>query len=1462
MKKWLTALLAVLTLGSHAQSIDTANTPIWVDMMQDPNANFFETQRAFEKYWQNRERQRGDGWMVFKRWEWFWSQRIDEQGNLPAPDATLDAYTAWEIANNQNMQGTESLNGNWVEVGPRFKPQNGTGQPNGNGRLNYIAFHPTDTNTMYVGSPSGGFWKTDNGGISWTTTTDNLPTLGVSSIVVNYNNPNIIYIGTGDRDAGDAPGLGVYKSVDGGNTWFSTNVGMGNVTVGQMLMHPSNPDHILAATSGGIYRTTNAGTTWTLESGSDNFKDMRYKPGSSDTVYATETSGQANFWRSIDGGNSWSMITTGLPSTSQRYAIAVTLDNPEVVYLLRSINSEYGGVYRSNNGGTSFTTQSTTPNLLTWAENPQATGGGGQGWYDLCIAADPNDEMTVYVGGVNIHKSTNGGVTWDCAAHWVGSATAASVHADHHWLEYSPLDGKLYNCNDGGLYFTEDGGITWPEISDSLGIAQIYKIGASANTNELVINGYQDNGTAIWDNTIFRTERGGDGMECLIDPSNDDIMYATVYYGNIARSFDNGISFGGFANTNVIAESGAWVTPFLVDPNNPETMFIGYKNVWRTTNAYAAAPTFTAISNNLAGSNTQNMRQLRLGKINSNRLFALRSDNRLFRSDNANAPSPTWTDLSSSLPSGWHISDIETSPFDHNTIWLIRNNQVYISTNAGGSWTDITGNLPVVNKNCLVADPYSAGGLYVGTDAGIYYKDDSLSNWVDFSDNFPSNARVTELEIYHEAGNWVNSKLRAATYGRGLWESDLYDPGTNAPVAFMDFSIDSTDICNPDTITLYNYSAYGVDSLHWSIQPTGAASFVNGTNANSSIAYVLIDEVGSYDVTLYVENSNGSNSLTIADAIVVSGGITLPLYEDFEDNDPCSTGGCEVICSSYDWINVPNDIDDTDWRTDFGGTPSGGTGPAVDFDPGTATGNYMYIESSWCFNQIAQLESPCISLVDVTLPEIKFAYHRNGFAAWMGDMSVDIYANGFWTALNNYSGVSGTEWQVDSLSLNAYVGQHVKLRFNGSSGAEWQADIAIDGISLTAAPKANFSASDTLPCINQNVVLSDQSSQNPTAWNWSISPATFMYMNNTNANSSQPVVRFLANGNYNITLQATNPYGSNTVTKTSYVVVNNPDPALSSTGINNFYCEEDTGFVFAIPGMNSYQFYRNSGLFQQGINNTAMVIAPQNGENIMVNVVDSNGCFSSDTIQLFHFAPPTSVLSCSDEDLEICTGDTVTFTNSGVQLASHAFYLDGVLQQSGSLNFWTTNQIMDGDAVEVEIIDSNGCKGVSNSLSMSVLPLPPTPTILLIMDSLESSLPGDLYRWRHDDSTSTTSEQRHPKFGDGTYQVRIFEGGCWSEWSDPFIITGLTDGDNLQIRAYPSPATDMLHLSIDRIGKASNATINAYDMQGKLVLQEKAFVSSGNTISLNIENLSTGVYHLVMELEKERIGITFIKEMR
>ncbi|MEQ9187275.1 MAG: T9SS type A sorting domain-containing protein, partial [Cryomorphaceae bacterium] len=719
------------------------------------------------------------------------------------------------------------------------------------------------------------------------------------------------------------------------------------------------------------------------------------------------------------------------------------------------------------------------------------------------------------------------------------------------------------------------------------------------NTEAFVINGYQDNGTAIWDANGFRTERGGDGMECIIDYANDNYVYASVYYGNVARSTNGGYSFGSFAaqNVNGITESGAWVAPYIQSNSNSQTMFFGYKNVWRTTNAYASSPSFTAISNSLAGSNSSNMRQLRQSKVNSNRLFALRSDNKLFRSDNALGTSPTWTDLSSSLPSGWYISDIETSPQSNNRIFMIRSNVVYQSNNGGASWFSINGNLPGVSKNCLVADPYTDGGLYVGTDAGVYYKDNSLSNWVPFYDGLPTTAEITELEIYHVEGDWQARKLRAGTYGRGLWESDLYDPGNLAAMAFGDYELNGAGPCDPGTFKLTSTSAYGVDSLRWNVYPSKGAALVSGSNPNTKPAYMTITAAGTYDVYLYVENSNGSDS-----TLVIS----------------------------------------------------------------------------------------------------------------------------------------------------------------------------------------NFT-------------------------------------------------------------------------------VNTPAAVLLSNSINDEYCEGDTAIVSANLGMTAYDFYLNGSLFQVGSSNTVEIPNVQPGDVVEVNITDPNGCTDDTELNLNVWPAPTSQLT-SDEGSQICEGDTVAFSNNGSGISNHDFHLNGTSVQSGAASTWVTSSLADGDSINVLIIDTNGCSGVTSTITMSVIPIPPTPTIAQLVDSLECTILGTIYQWKRNDTITATAGQYYLNPDDAFYSVRINQDGCWSDWSEAFIVTGtgVSVLNNMDVKVYPSPADQSVFIEFTHPNAIQQIDrISVIDMLGKSIISiEHPQLNGSGPFEIDIQSLPSGVYSILLKMGPERIAVPIVKEKR
>ena len=1017
----------------------------WRTMMQDQTNNFYDIQQAFEQEMGNRAYEKGLGIKQFRRWEYYWRSRVDARGNFPRPGHVLQEMQAYYQRHN-NQKSYISGSGNWSIVGPIAIPNNGTGQLNGNGRLTSVAFHPTDANTIFVGAPSGGFWKTTDNGSTWTEFSSGLVRLGVSSIVVHPTTPNTIYIGTGDRDANTAPGYGVWRTTDGGLTWAPHNSGMGNRTVNEIIMHPTNSNIMIAATANNrIYRTTDGGATWVRSNLNFTAKDIAMHPTDPNTIYASGT----RYARSTDGGVTWTNISSTLPGSTSRMALAVSPNQPDWVYILAGNNTGLQGVYRSTDRGVNFTLRTSTPNILGGDIN--GADNRSQAWYDLVMVADPTDANIIYTGGINIWKSIDGGANMSIVAYWVRpTAGIDAAHADHHALVFSPHNGTLYNGNDGGLYQTLNGGTTWTDLSSGLAIAQVYKIGVSQQTPDLVINGYQDNGTGISRGTEFITEIGGDGMECIIDPTDDNFMYGALYYGDIRRSINGGTTFTGISNA--IGEQGDWVTPYKLDPNNPNRMFAGFDNVWRNDNVRGGT-TWTQISN---FSNTSNIRDVAIAPSNSNIVYISKTDNSFRRSNNATSASPTWTNLSGNLPINRTPLDIEIDPTDPDHVFIALNRNIYETTDGGLTWTDISGTLPNINLNTIVIDYDSpVEAMYVGMDVGVYYIDNTLSDWVMYATGLPQ-VEITELEIHYN-GATCESTLYASTYGQGLWKGDLKDPGNIAPTACFEAS--GTEVCLGNPVQFTDRSSFTPTSWSWTITPN-TFSFINSTTNNSQNPEVVFNAPGTYTVALSATNGTGNdieskaNFITVSSAAVASG-----FNDDFESYANCATSttcGATTCPLGTNWINMTNGIDDNiDWRVDDGGTPSTGTGPSVDFNPGTSGGNYAYLEASSCSGQTALLISGCMQLNQPYTFE--FAYHMEGTN--MGTLHLDLEIAGTWME-DVIAPLATTDpnWRVASFDLAPYMGQTIRMRLRGITGPGFRSDMAIDDIRL----------------VSQNVILNTQ----------------------------------------------------------------------------------------------------------------------------------------------------------------------------------------------------------------------------------------------------------------------------------------------------------------------------------------------------------------------------------------------------
>ncbi len=830
----------------------------WVEMLSDKNVNFYEVQKKFYDEWGEKPYVRGQGWKQFKRWEYFIEPRVFPSGKMKASKAAWEEY--FKIKEAQKLY-TMNSSANWSSLGPN--QWESTSYNPGNGRINVVVRDPVDENTLYIGTPAGGCWKSLDDGNTWVNLTDDLPVLGVSGIAVNPTNNQEVYIATGDGDGWDTYSLGVFKSEDGGATWtalgLNWNFGLANTTR-KLVFHPTNTDILFLVTNVGLYKTTNGGANWVLKQ-NGSMRDIEFHPNNPDIVYLCSD----RFYRSTDGGENFTFINSGgipVPSQVNRMAIGVSPNQPDWVYILMGDDndSSFKGLYRSTDSGLNFNLQTDTPNMFSYSQD--GSGEGGQSWYDMALAVHPENAQEVVIGGINVWKSTNGGSNFNILTHWVYPANIGYVHADIHALEYLNKEGttRLFCGSDGGLFVSEQADTSWIDKSPGLEITQFYRIDMSQQDPGKIIGGTQDNGTNLLEDGIWTHIQGGDGMGCLIDYTNDDILYASFQYGTIRKSINGGQDLVHI--NNGLSGDGAWVTPYVMHPTNSNTLYVGYEDVFRTDDG---GDNFYPISDFGSGAS---LRVLAVAPSNPDYIYVANNDVMRRTKDGGN----TWTTLNNGLPSE-SITYFAIHPDNPEKIWAtfsgFTSNLVFTSSNAGDSWNNYSQGLPSLPANCIVYQNGSPNGLYIGTDVGIYYRDSTLANWQPYNTNLP-NVIVNDLKI-----DYGIQKIRAATYGRGLWESDLYQPSTVPPLALFDDK--NLILCEGDSAQFFDQSLNAAPVWEW--------HFENGSPATSGSRNpkVVFSDDGDHLVTLIVQNQNGYD--TISQTVNIQYGQNEFILElDMDDN--------------------------------------------------------------------------------------------------------------------------------------------------------------------------------------------------------------------------------------------------------------------------------------------------------------------------------------------------------------------------------------------------------------------------------------------------------------------------------------------------------------------------------------------------------------------------------------------------
>lgn len=683
----------------------------------------------------------------------YWRLRPD-----PAPEWT----------DGQPGMPAPSLLPTWSFRGPRpIANEYWSGNANASGRVVSIAPHPTDPNIVYIGTASGGVWKTVDGGVNWAPLTDALPVLNHGAVALDKLDPNRVYAGTGEYSL-YTPGDGLFRSLDAGATWtrIATVAQVGSST-SRVAIDPTNSNNLHVTTTAGYTRSTNGGATWTrVINGA--CSDLVVHPTTPAIVYVARSGD--GIYRSINGGLGFSRLGGGLPAANlgqDRISVAIAPSNPSVMHAsyVDAATSGLFGHYKSTDGGTTWSVVQ-APDYLE-----------PQGWYDQMLGILPSNENTVFAGGVfpyssatfGVVRTTDGGTTWSDVT--IGS-TGARVHPDQHAIAFGPT-GTVWVGSDGGVWRSDNLGQSWTNTNATLAVSQLYNIGLHPTNAQQIVGGTQDNGAILRTaNDSWSQVLAGDGGFCLFDAADPTRQYITYIYLEVWRRTPSGY----------VEITGPWgsdprefIAPLVADPSNSNVLLGGTNRVWRTQNASTNA-TWTAISPAFSSTLTA----LAVAPSNSNVYWAGAANGELRVSTDGGA---TWILRSAGLPAGL-ISDICIKPTDPlSAIVTFDNpsgNRVMRTTNGGVSWTSSAPGLPtgLSVKAAAIDWRFPALVQYVGTGAGVYVSETGGLTWVKNGNDLP-NVVVGDLAI-----DRVNNTIVVATYGRGAYSSPMTPCGPSVAYGF------------------------------------------------------------------------------------------------------------------------------------------------------------------------------------------------------------------------------------------------------------------------------------------------------------------------------------------------------------------------------------------------------------------------------------------------------------------------------------------------------------------------------------------------------------------------------------------------------------------------------------------------------------------------------------------------------
>ncbi len=685
---------------------------------------------------------------------------------------------------------------NWIERGPG----------NVSGRTRAIAVDPDDAtaNTWFVGSVSGGIWKTTNAGSSWQFISPNLPNISISCIAIAPSNRNIIYAGTGESFGGSTAtaGDGLIKSTDRGLTWAILPSTSDFPAINRLIVDPNNANIVLIATQNTlwersvtafsrIYKTTDGGATWrmvheeALNVTVNAIQQIVADPTNFNIQYASVNS--KGVMKSTDAGETWQLLPWTLPAEAERIEIAVAPSNPQVLYAsVEGAPDPQRPLYKTTDGGATWNELTNLTIVNRFATNRGSRLLEEQGWYDNTIAVNPFDAEEVYAGGIDVWRLS--GTSFERISNWTDNSLP---HADQHNLTIVPLDAtaktvRVLNGNDGGVYYTNNKGAVWRKTQNGYNSTQFYGV-AKRHTSDQYIGGMQDNGT--WQSRVNPTaasswlERlGGDGFEVAWNYLDPNKILGGQYYNSLDRSLDGGFSWTSLSGFEQGEDAQGSLGPFITKIANcnldPDFICIvgrsgvwssrDFGTTWRVSRVPAEQWSMSSLSQvEISLANPQIVwagSRMNHPDLPEARLFLSRDGAATFQAVNSYNERTLGT-----------TSGLSTHPIDEGTAYAcfaaVDRPKIVRTTDFGQTWQDITGfgptgtssnnGFPDVMTFCVLVMPHNPNILWAGTEIGLFESTDNGVSW-HYADNGIPASPIWQMHV-------VDDEIVVATHGRGIW---------------------------------------------------------------------------------------------------------------------------------------------------------------------------------------------------------------------------------------------------------------------------------------------------------------------------------------------------------------------------------------------------------------------------------------------------------------------------------------------------------------------------------------------------------------------------------------------------------------------------------------------------------------------------------------------------------------------